>query len=493
MQTGFRYRYFNQDKLVLALFVAAFLLRLIQWVYNRALWVDESMLALNIVESDYLALLQPLKYFQVAPILFLWTEKFMIGLFGDHEISLRLFPLLCGMASLYLLYRITLEISGSKTAGILLLVLAGFSRQLVFFATETKQYSSDLLIACMVLFTLLTTTTWIARRRYFWFLLLGLTAIFLSNISIILISSAAAWIFLQQLKDRKFVYGPWMVIMMLFAAFSTYYYWFIHGHPSSDAMEGFWTDHFLPSNPISISFWKWLVQHFIANYASLSGFNNHTPFVIRLITGSLLAVSAIYGSYRLIKEDKKGILLLLLPVVIHLAVSALHLYPFNGRLILYLTPGLFIPAAIGIASVVSTTGFRVIPYTAGLSAALFIGYSFFWMPVRQEETRDCIVFIKQHDAESRNVYAFRASIHAVNYYHREQYEIEKGRLDSTFQLSYGRSISELRSYLKENSPAWVIVSHQEADEKAVLDSSNAIIMKSYRTNGAAAHLLQLKP
>lgn len=77
-------------------------MQLSQYLYNRSLWADEAVLALNIVNRSYLELLQPLDYDQAAPIGFLIVEKFAVQLFGDNEYSLRLFPLLSGIISLLL-------------------------------------------------------------------------------------------------------------------------------------------------------------------------------------------------------------------------------------------------------------------------------------------------------------------------------------------------------------------------------------------------------
>ena len=46
----------------------------VQFVSNRSLWLDEAMFSLNIINRDYIELLLPLDYTQVAPILF-----FLIG------------------------------------------------------------------------------------------------------------------------------------------------------------------------------------------------------------------------------------------------------------------------------------------------------------------------------------------------------------------------------------------------------------------------------
>ncbi|MGA2259218.1 MAG: hypothetical protein ABSG53_31480, partial [Thermoguttaceae bacterium] len=80
--------------------------RLIRYLLRFPLWGDEAMLAMNFVERDCAGLMQPLDFHQVAPLLFLWTELTAVKVFGFHEWSLRLFPLLSGIASLFLFHRL---------------------------------------------------------------------------------------------------------------------------------------------------------------------------------------------------------------------------------------------------------------------------------------------------------------------------------------------------------------------------------------------------
>jgi len=80
-------------------------LRVRQYAANRSLWLDEAMLALNFVHRSLPGLLRPLESDQAAPLGFLVVEKLLESI-ANRDYVLRLFPLVAGCVSLYLLYRL---------------------------------------------------------------------------------------------------------------------------------------------------------------------------------------------------------------------------------------------------------------------------------------------------------------------------------------------------------------------------------------------------
>ena len=64
-------------------------LRLHLFFANRSLWLDEAMLAINLVRRTPAELLLPLDYAQGAPLGFLYAQKLIIMLAGSSEPSLR--------------------------------------------------------------------------------------------------------------------------------------------------------------------------------------------------------------------------------------------------------------------------------------------------------------------------------------------------------------------------------------------------------------------
>jgi hypothetical protein len=80
-----------------------------QFFYNRSLWLDEAMLALNIIRKSPEDLLHPLDFYQVAPILFLQIEKMFSWIIPNSELGLRLLPLIVFLISLYLFLKILVQ------------------------------------------------------------------------------------------------------------------------------------------------------------------------------------------------------------------------------------------------------------------------------------------------------------------------------------------------------------------------------------------------
>src|SRR5919108_4459142 len=135
-----RYNVFSsRENIIIGLILlAGFLLRLRQYLTGRSLWLDEAMLALNIVNHDFGDLFKPLDYDQGAPIGFILVEKTFSLMFGKNEFSLRLFPFLVGLVSLWLFYLLLKHFTRGPTLWVGLALFA-FNPRLVYYSSEVKQ------------------------------------------------------------------------------------------------------------------------------------------------------------------------------------------------------------------------------------------------------------------------------------------------------------------------------------------------------------------
>jgi len=132
-----------------SLIVLGTLLRLRQYLSGRSLWADEASLAYNLVHRDFLGLIRPLDYDQGAPVGFLFIEKILVIVLGNIDQVMRLFPLFSGILAIYFFYRIA---QTSLKGGMLGLALFSVSWSLIYYSSELKQYSSDVMIGLLLIF-----------------------------------------------------------------------------------------------------------------------------------------------------------------------------------------------------------------------------------------------------------------------------------------------------------------------------------------------------
>src|SRR5512134_330155 len=132
-----------ERRAVAALLLVGMVLRLRQYLTSRSLWVDEAMLALNVVNRSLAGLVQPLDYDQGAPLGFLLVEKLVQLLLGKHELVLRLFPLLAGLLSLGLFALLLRRMEMRGAGGLTALALFALNPRLIYYSSEVKQYILD--------------------------------------------------------------------------------------------------------------------------------------------------------------------------------------------------------------------------------------------------------------------------------------------------------------------------------------------------------------
>ena len=196
-----------RDWIGLGLVLAGFILRLRQYLTNRSLWLDEAMLTNNILGRDFAGLLQPLSDNQGAPLGFLLLQKSITLTLGDSEFALRLIPFVAGIAALAAMFTLARKVA-SPFAGMVALALLAFSPALIYYASEVKQYSSDVAIALVLsLLYLKHTQTEIEPKNAALLGLAGTVAIWFSHPALFVLGGIGLALFLPafRAKDRKSV------------------------------------------------------------------------------------------------------------------------------------------------------------------------------------------------------------------------------------------------------------------------------------------------
>ena len=130
-------------RLIVLLVAVGIASRVVRLFIAIAVWGDEAMLAMNFLTRDYAGLTRALDDAQVAPILFMWAEKFMIDSFGMSEKIIRLLPLVAGIAGLVAFWDFARR-AVPPTAAVLAVGLVAVSVAPVTMSTNLKPYSGDL-------------------------------------------------------------------------------------------------------------------------------------------------------------------------------------------------------------------------------------------------------------------------------------------------------------------------------------------------------------
>jgi len=155
-------------------------LRLVQYLGNRSLWMDEALLVDQALSAS--SVTSPLHGGQVAPIGYLLLLR-AVALLGTHEMLLRLPSLVAGVAALAMFpaaARRWLDDSSSAWATI---AFASYPYA-VYFASEVKQYSLDMLVVTALL---LTAPLAPRDRRLIPFVAIGVLGVWVSQPSVFLL------------------------------------------------------------------------------------------------------------------------------------------------------------------------------------------------------------------------------------------------------------------------------------------------------------------
>lgn len=468
---------------------------IVQFLYNRSLWLDESFLALNFIDRNFFELLKPLSYLQVAPIFFLWIEKLATILFGFSEYALRIFPLLCYWGAIYFLYKILKMLNLNIYATVLALLLFIFNGTIIYYSNEVKQYITDVLVlTCMFYFTIKNANS--AFKKYILLGLLGTIGIFLSNVSPIILLCCGSYLlykdFENEWKELKYIL---VVSLVWIVFFSIYFAFFIYNHPTRDYMVGFWSKWdggaFLPLNPFSADFYMFIGRKIYSIFTELFQFGQVGLFFLQLLF--------ILGLYYLVKKKKYILLLLgLLPLVVHLVLSSIKLYPFDVRLILYSCPAIIIVMSHGFEYIfysLEKYGQTIVRSAFVITFFFFLFTAFSNIPRKNSEPRECFFYVQNNIKKGDKIYVSHLSSFPLWYY------IKTSRVDfSDYEIVAGEYVT-IEGFNKEidslKGRVWVVFSDFVEDynlehlEKR-FDDENHKLLEKYSTNGVSVLLYEIE-
>ena len=126
------------------------ILRLWEYLDFRALYMDEAALLKNLVGRSIFDFHQVLEQDQMAPPGFLVIERIMVRLPLEVRAAGRLFPLICGVVSVFFMRAAARRYLDRRAVPIAVGLFA-MGDHLIYYSAEIKQYSCDLVLALAAL------------------------------------------------------------------------------------------------------------------------------------------------------------------------------------------------------------------------------------------------------------------------------------------------------------------------------------------------------
>ena len=405
----------REQAAVAVLLALGLLLRIRQYLTNRSLWVDEAMLALNIVSRSFAELFKPLDYNQGAPIGFLLVEKSLNSILGRNELVLRLFPLLAGSLALWLFYLLLKR----TTRGIGLfaaLALFALNPRLVYYSSEVKQYIVDVAVTLVLLLVAAPLFDAYLRKRDFVRLALaGVIALWFSHPALFVLAGIGLALLIVSIRRRDYsslrsVLGVGLLWVLMIGLL---YLLILKDLSQNDYMREYWAGAFLPMPPWSEP--GWFLRSLNENIGIQFGIPYAVPFVFALM---------LLGWIVLFRRHQEYALVFACIGLVTIIASALQLYPVFERMILFLVPlGLVL---LGKAMDGLELSLKKYSIAGSLSALLLTGFllygplvtSFqsFVAPKYFEHIRPSMEYLRDYSKPDDTLYVYYNAVPAFRFY-----------------------------------------------------------------------------
>ena len=396
-------------------------LRLWQYATGASLWADEANMALNIVERPLGTLLGPLDHRQVAPPGWLLLQKTAVTLFGDGERALRLVPLLGSLAALPLGWHVARRVLPAGLGPPLALGLLATGPLLIFYAAQAKPYATDVAVALLLLALALSVhLDGPGDGRALRLGLAGAIAPWVSYPAILvnagLIAALGVALLLGRARGRDPRWRSLGLVALAWAASVMGAAIWARGTVTPDDvryMQRFWTQDFMPLPPTGLEDLGWPVARLTTVYGG-GGLRYPAP-------GIFLAL-AVLGAWAVWRRDRVRAWLLLGPIAATFGAAALHVYPFEPRVVLFLFPACLVLTAAGpeaLGTLSGTRGRRMATLATVACAALALfGLLRNLPPYAPEPLKPVLQAMRQAWQPGDRVYVYYGGEKAFLYYAR---------------------------------------------------------------------------
>jgi hypothetical protein len=388
-------------------------LRVAQYLYDRSLWLDEAFLSLNVLDRPFGELLGQLSFNQAAPVGFLLIERADVELFGKSEYALRLFPLACGIASVFLFRRVASVIL-NRYAVLVALILFSASELLVYYSSEVKQYSTDVAAALVLMVAgLELQSRSLSRRRLLLWVPVGPIAVLFSHSSALVVGAVFVVLVAHDIMTRRWkhleriavVLGAWIISLTFALVYtrSTISHLLRSYDESNDAVF-----------PNGLTFFRNAAGGLIdALGIPASGWAHASRYPIGVI--------ALIGAVSLARRAPFQFALVAMPTAFVVAAAALRVYPVLTRTILFLLPFVIVVISEGVFVIASRVRKRRALAALGFAVAVCTlptarAVEHFFHPRQREEMKPVLRHLVDEWQAGDSLYVFYRAQYALRYY-----------------------------------------------------------------------------
>jgi hypothetical protein len=478
-------------------------LRLAEYLIDRSVWADEADLALNIMHRSWAGLMQPLDNHQGAPLAFLSLEKSAVHFLGSSEYALRLVPLLAGIVSVFLFYRLAAKTIAAAAVPVAVGLFA-ISPSLIYYSSEVKQYSCDVAVAVLLYCLAIegSASDW-KPLRVALLGVVGSAAVWTSHPSTFVLAGIGATIVVALVTQKNWtkLARVSVAFLMWAASLAACYLIALRRLSHDNYLLDYWKNNFMPLPPRSVSDAKWFVDSFFGFFSGTAGLE---------FTG-LAAFVFIVGGVSMFRANRERLFLLLSPAIVTLAASSVHKYPFGGRLALFLVPAALLLMAEGAMEISRTTRAQLPVIGLVLVGLLFLDPASYVMHhfakphveiarpgvMFPEEIKPVMAYLGSHEQSDDLTYLFYGTQSAWRYY-AERNVAPRGNI--VWGTASGEDAHDYESDLDRlrGRRAWLVFSHTHGagagESKKIefyLESIGAKRLASSSSAGATTYLYDL--
>ena len=405
-------------------------LRIMQYAANRSLSIDESYLALNVVERSPRGLLHTLDFTQAAPVGFLEGEKVVTMILGRSEYALRLLPLLASLLAIVVFYRIARAIlsPGAATVGVATFALLD---PLIYYSATTKQYAFDVVATLMILAAALMVERRSPREKEIAALgVFGALLVWFSHASVFGLAALGLLLLRRAIDDRRSsaVLASCAAVAAWSVSFGLEY--LITKSNLENILGAFQQGGGAAFNPANTS--SGLAFGTLDRFRFLVGLEDITsgrpvlgsvsPDVNRLLTLMIIAVLAT-GYVSILRRNRSVAFMLVAPSVLAVVIAESGQYPLVSRTVLFAFPAIALCVGEGVRVLVQARiphplrAFCTALAMCAIAAIAILPAIHAFRPRANQEMKEALRYLGVHHEPGDGLYASFQAQYAVAYYH----------------------------------------------------------------------------